>query len=138
MLIIISSYFNVQSPGLRHYPPGGFLFDDVYRPNKYSSTLTEKEKYTIFAYRVRDDGAVLGVFGYLPLTEKAWLFQMCISEEYPHVTLVKDCLRMAQEFDKMGIKIYAGSPPELSRFYRLLGFKPVAIKENGSIGWRYG
>lgn len=130
-----NSSFQCSAPGSSLSP--GVFFDSVYKPNAYSALLTEKERYTIFACRRDDEGRVLGVFGYLPLTSRAWLFQMCISEEYPAITLVKDCLRLAERFDKMGVKIYAGSPPALSRFYELLGFKAVAMKENGSIGWRY-
>lgn len=127
------SYFQCSTAG-QHTPA------DLFCPNAYAATVVEFDSYTIVE-EVRDEsGRVVGQFGVLPvgsLCSKQLLCEMRISERYPSLRLVKDCLRLCRWFDRMGYRLYAHSVPELSKFFTTIGFKEYGVMDDGYIRWVY-
>ena len=132
------------NPGKQAYLPGIFLIEDyimeLFNPNKYCDTVEEFDEYTIVEETFDDEGRLIGRFGVLPVGKpwsKQLLCEIMVSENYPPVKLVKDCLRLCNMFDKMGYRLYAMSVPELSKFFRCLGFEPYGEMDDGYIRWRH-
>ena len=112
----------------------------VHRPNRYASTVEEFDKYSVVYTAFDEQDNIIGEFGVLPVGEpwsKQLLCQMIVSEEYSPLSLVKDCLRLCQRFDKMGYRLYAHSVPELRKFFELLGFREYGVMDDGYIRWVY-
>lgn len=112
----------------------------LYNPNKYCDTVEEFDKYMIVKETIDGNGHLIGRFGVLPVGtpwSKQLLCQIMVSEDYPHVRLIKDCLRLCEHFDKMGYRLYAMSVPELRRFFELLGFMEYGEMDDGYIRWIY-
>lgn len=116
------------------------MTDHVYRPNVYSSTVDEFCEYSIVERTFDDEHRCIGLFGIYHVgepSERSLLCEMIISDTYPPVRLVKDCLRLCNRFDKMGYRLYAMSVPELSKFFETIGFKSYGVMDDGYIRWIY-
>lgn len=112
----------------------------VFSPNKYASTVEEFDKYFIVKETIDGEGHCIGKFGVLPVgtpESKQLLCQIIVSDTYPPKRLIKDCLQLCKRFDKIGYRLYAMSVPELSKFFRCLGFEPYGEMDDGYIRWRY-
>lgn len=116
------------------------MTDNVYRPNRYASTIDEFCEYDIVERTYDDEHRLIGLFGVYPVGEPSehnLLCEMIISETYSPLALVKDCLRLCTRFDKMGYRLYAHSVPELRRFFKMLGFREYGVMADGYIRWVY-
>lgn len=112
----------------------------IHNPNKYCETVEEFEDYIIVEESFDEEGRIIGRFGVLPVGapwSKQLLCEIMISEDYPPIKLVKDCLRLCSMFDKMGYKLYAMSVPELRKFFEVLNFREYGVMDDGYIRWKY-